>query len=92
MGGLLMRPLIGWGLDGWGRKPTLVVGTLVAGLAMFGVGLIDGAGVTAYAVRFVFGLGVAALFTGYFTFCTDLVPVARRTEGIAAEQRGRMTD
>ena len=83
VGGLLLRPLIGWGLDAWGRKPMLFVGTTVAGIAMCGVALIDGIDATAYAVRFVFGLGVAALFTGYFTFCTDLVPAARRTEGIA---------
>lgn len=83
VGGLMLRPLIGWGLDAWGRKPMLFVGTTVAGLAMGGIALVDGIDATVYIVRFVFGLGVAALFTGYFTFCTDLVPVARRTEGIA---------
>ena len=40
-------------------------------------------GPLAYLVRFVFGIGVGALFSGYFTFCTDIVPEARRTEGIA---------
>jgi predicted MFS family arabinose efflux permease len=34
-------------------------------------------------VRVVFGVGQGVLFTGYFTLAADLVPPARRTEGIA---------
>ncbi len=83
IGGLVLRPLIGWSLDRWGRKPTLTVGTLISGAAMVGIAGIDSIGPAAYAVRVVFGIGTAALFTGYFTFCTDIVPAARRTEGIA---------
>ena len=33
--------------------------------------------------RAVFGVGQAALFTGYFTLAADVVPEKRRTEGIA---------
>jgi MFS family permease len=36
-----------------------------------------------YGVRVLFGVGQGALFTGYFTLAADLVPPARRTEGIA---------
>ena len=36
-----------------------------------------------YVSRLVVGVGVAALFTGYFTFASDLVTPERRTEGLA---------
>jgi predicted MFS family arabinose efflux permease len=36
-----------------------------------------------YALRVLHGLGEALLFTALFTLAADLVPVARRTEGLA---------
>ncbi len=83
VGGLSVRPLVGWGLDRWGRKPTLAVGTIISGVAMMCIAWVDEIGPVVYCVRLTFGIGTAALFTGYFTFCTDLVPASRRTEGIA---------
>jgi MFS family permease len=83
IGGLLLRPVIGWALDHKGRRPTLAVGTVIASVAMVGVMFVDEVNWLPYAMRFVFGIGTAATFSGYFTFCTDIVPASRRTEGIA---------
>lgn len=81
--GLVTRPLVGWGLDRWGRKPILLVGTVTVAVGMVLVGAIERMGPIVYLERIVFGLGVGALFTAYFTFAADLVPVSRRTEGLA---------
>ncbi|MCO4761054.1 MAG: MFS transporter [Myxococcales bacterium] len=83
VGGLLLRPAVGWSLDRWGRKPTLVVGTLTMVVAMVGMALVDSVGALIIGLRVVFGAGTGALFTGYFTLATDLIPDSRRTEGIA---------
>ncbi len=81
--GLLLRPVVGWSLDHKGRRITLAVGTVVASIAMALIFFVDEVNWLPYAVRFLFGMGTAATFSGYFTFCTDIVPPARRTEGIA---------
>ena len=83
VGGLLFRPAVAWGLDVWGRKPTLIMGTLTLATAMGLVWWITAPGPVAYLVRVIFGMGVGALFTGYFTWAADIVPERRRTEGIA---------
>jgi MFS family permease len=83
VGGLLSRPGVGWALDAWGRKKTLYAGTVVMVAGMFGVGLVTEVGWVALLSRVVFGVGAGALFSGYFAFATDLVPAARRTEGLA---------
>lgn len=83
IGGLLFRPLVGWALDFWGKRKTLMVGTTVVVLALFLIGTIEEIGLTAYAARFVFGMGAGALFSGYFALATDLIPETRRTEGLA---------
>lgn len=83
VGGLLLRPAVGWSLDRWGRKPTLVVGTIVMVIAMVGMALVTSVGPLIIGLRVLFGAGTGALFTGYFTLATDLIPASRRTEGIA---------
>lgn len=83
IGGLLLRPVVGWALDAWGRKPTLIVGTLMLVLGMAMIGGVDRIGPLIYIARLIVGVGIGALFTGYFTFATDLIPASRRTEGIA---------
>lgn len=81
--GLLMRPVVGWSLDRMGRKPTLFVGTLVLVASMWMVFGIDRIGPLIYLQRAVFGVGIGALFSAYFTFAADLIPEERRTEGLA---------
>ena len=83
VGGLLFRPLVGWALDFWGKRKTLMVGTTVVVMALFLIGTIEEIGLTAYAARFVFGMGAGALFSGYFARASDLIPEQRRTEGLA---------
>ena len=83
VGGLLFRPLIGWGLDAVGRKPTLIAGTITLATGMSLVFFVTDIGVVAYVQRIVYGIGVGACFTGYFAFAADLIPESRRTEGLA---------
>jgi MFS family permease len=81
--GLIFRPAVGWSLDTWGRKPTLVGGTFLVIVALGMVGLVDQIGILIYLHRIVLGVGIGALFTGYFTFAADIIPESRRTEGLA---------
>ena len=83
LGGLAVRPLVAWALDRTGRKPTLYLGTLVVVLSFFGIYFIDQMSWHIYALRIAMGAGLATLFTGYFTFASDLVPTSRRAEGLA---------
>lgn len=83
VGGLASRPLVAWSLDKVGRRPTLLVGTVIATLGMLLLALATDMGPLVYGVRALFGLGQGALFAGYFTLAADLVPEARRAEGIA---------
>lgn len=81
--GLVTRPYVGWALDRHGRKPVVVAGTALVVVAMLMIGAVDAMGPLIYLERIVFGIGIGTLFSGYFTFAADLVPEARRTEGLA---------
>ena len=83
VGGLSMRPAVGWALDAWGRKKTLIASTAMLVFGMLLIYFVQDLGPTVYLVRILIGIGVGGLFTGYFTFAADIIPVSRRTEGIA---------
>lgn len=83
IGGLLLRPMAGWAIDALGRRPTLIAGTLVLAAGMFVTGGVDRVGPLIYVARILVGIGAGTLFTAYFTAAADVIPVARRTEGIA---------
>jgi len=83
VGGLLTRPLVAWALDGIGRKPTLMVGMVLGAAGLGMVWFVEDTGPTAWAMRLLFGLGEGAMFASFFTFVADIVPIERRTEGIA---------
>ncbi len=83
VGGLALRPVAGWALDTLGRRPTLAVGTVVLVISMAMIGLIDSLGPLIYVQRVLLGIGVGTLMTAYLTYASDVIPPARRTEGIA---------
>src|SRR5574339_55953 len=83
IGGVALRPAVGWALDRLGRKSTLVIGTIVLSASMCCFWLVTSISPLVYAVRIFFGIGTGAIFTGYFTFASDLIPAERRTEGLA---------
>ncbi|MGE0712849.1 MAG: MFS transporter [Planctomycetota bacterium] len=82
-GGLVSRPFAAWALDAWGRRPTLLLGTALLATSMALFHFVRDLGWLVYADRVLLGVGSGTLFTGYFTWATDLVPPERRTEGIA---------
>lgn len=83
VGGLLAGPFVGWALDVLGRKPTLIAGTLVMAASMAAIGAVSEMGPLVLGVRLLFGIGAGALGTGFVTLAGDVVPVSRRTEGLA---------
>jgi len=83
LAGLATRPLVGWSLDRFGRKSSLIFGGLLTAFSLGTVHLIHDVGSVAYGVRILFGIGEGFIFTGYFALATDLIPESRRTEGLA---------
>ncbi len=81
--GLASRPFVGWALDSLGRRPTALLGTVLLASSLFLIPLVGEVGPFLYSIRLLFGLGLGTLFTGYFTMAADMVPAARRSEGIA---------
>lgn len=81
--GLISRPGVAWAMARLGTKPTLALGTaaLTSGMATFL--LAHELGPWIWLARILVGLGTGTLFTGYFALAADLVPEARRTQGLA---------
>ncbi len=81
--GLLARPFIAWFLDSIGRKAAIYTGTVLLGIGMVGIyGVVD-LGPWVYIDQSIIGVAEGFLFTGYFTFASDIIPASRRTEGLA---------
>jgi MFS family permease len=76
---MLLRPWIGWGADRWGRRPFMVAGAAVFGLAPLGYG-VSGGVLTLVAVRLLHGSGMALYPTAASALVADLAPPARRGE------------
>ena len=83
LGAIVAWPLAGRAMDARGRRVVIL-----AGVALFVVvvGLylsIDSLGPGVYAVRVLDGVAATLWYTALFTYAADLVPVERRTEGLA---------
>lgn len=83
IGGLALRPVVGWAIDAVGRRPTIIVGTLCLAIGAALLGAVTEVGPLLYASRVLVGIGAGTLFTAYFAFAADVIPESRRTEGIA---------
>jgi MFS family permease len=75
------RPVVGWLVDRWGRKPVLLIG---AGIFALSPALYALAGSLwcFQVVRVLHGAGIAAFTTAYTALVADLAPPARRGEAI----------
>jgi MFS family permease len=75
------RPLVGWLVDNWGRKPVLLVGAAIFGLSPALYVLTDSLW-PFMIVRAFHGVGIAAFTTAYTTIVADLAHAERRGEAI----------
>lgn len=80
---IVSRPLVGRLMDASGRRLVILLGGAlnVATLSLYAT--VDSIGPWVFGVRMLHGLAEAMLFSGFFTYAVDIVPVSRRTEGIA---------
>ncbi len=81
--GMLIRPWIGFMLDEFGRRRSLLFGGVVFFCAHLLYLSIDRIGWFVYVVRLIHGFGIGTLFATLFTVAADISPVSRRAEGIA---------
>ncbi|MEA2447289.1 MAG: hypothetical protein QOK47_926 [Actinomycetota bacterium] len=79
---VVLRPVIGTGLDSWGRRPFLLAATATATVAS-GLFFLAGSVWIVVALRLLQGFAGAAYYTGAATVATDLGPQERRAEVIS---------
>jgi predicted MFS family arabinose efflux permease len=80
---ILSRPVVGRIMDERGRRAIFLIGGVLNVLVCVLYGTVSEIGPWIAAIRVVHGLSEAMLFSGLFTYAADLIPVSRRTEGIA---------
>ena len=83
MSAIVLRPLVGRIIDERGRRVVVLVGGVVNILACLAYLTVETLGPWLYTIRVVHGLAQALLFSVLFTIAADVIPAARRVEGIA---------
>jgi MFS family permease len=78
---VIFRPIVGGLLDRFGRRPFIVWGLLLFTLAMYMYDWIGGI-VVLMGLRILHGMSWAVSTTAILTAITDLIPSARRGEGM----------
>lgn len=78
---VIFRPIVGVLLDRFGRRPFIVWGLLLFSLAMYMYNWIGGI-VVLMGLRILHGMSWAFSTTAIFTAITDIIPSARRGEGM----------
>jgi MFS family permease len=78
---VLCRPVIGWGVDRWGRRGFCLVGLGGAAGAM-GVCALAGTLTTLYLAQLLNGLATACTWTAVYTLTSDLAPAATHGEAL----------
>jgi len=78
---VLSRPLVGRLVDTWGRKPVMMVGSVIFIFAPL-LYIVACSLPALFLVRMFHGLGIAAFTTAYTTLASELVPPPRRGEAL----------
>jgi MFS family permease len=78
-----VRPLVGQALDRFGRMPVIYIGNVVNVGSILLYLTVSAIGPWVYVVRIIHGIGLATLFSAFFTYGADVVPESRRTQGFA---------
>jgi len=81
LGSLLTRPIGGWALDRWGRRPVQLLFLVLFGAVVCSYNLAETVTILV-VVRLLHGIPFAATSTGGMTVAGDLSPAGRRGEGI----------
>jgi len=79
---LVALPLIGIGLDRFGRRRFFIVGALGMSAAALGFLLVQSIGPALFGLRIVQGVSFAAAFTASTTMAAELAPPARRAQAL----------
>jgi MFS family permease len=77
------RPSLGRVMDTRGRRPLIIAGGMVSTVICASYLLVDDLGPLIWIIRVGHGVGEAMLFASLFAYAAEIVPVARRIEGIA---------
>ncbi len=80
---IVARPPVGRVMDERGRRVVFLLGGALNVVVCLLYVTVESVGPWVAAIRVVHGLSEAMLFSALFTHATDLIPVSRRTEGIA---------
>lgn len=83
LGAILAWPLVGRGMDLYGRRRVLLAGGALFVLVIALYLLINALGPLVYAVRLLDGIAHSMWYTALFTYGADIVPPQRRTQGLA---------
>ena len=83
LGAILAWPFVGRGMDLYGRRLVMLAGSALFLVVIALYLLIDALGPFVYAVRLLDGVAHSMWYTALFTYGADLVPAARRTQGLA---------
>jgi MFS family permease len=79
LGSLLLRPLVGWTSDRFGRRPTLVIGTLLS-MGALALHLVVDSLLLLVLVRAMLGAAEAFFFVALLAAASDLAPEGRQGE------------
>ena len=74
---------LGFLLDHYGRRRVLAIGSLLHVAAWVGFLTVATLGTHLLLLVVAYGAASGSLFASYFTYASDIVPVSRRSEGIA---------
>ncbi len=78
---LFLRPLVGWWISKWGKKPFLLLGCLIFSFSPASF-ILAGNVLHLTVLRLFQGIGIAAFPTAATTLVADFAPVKRRGEAV----------